>query len=279
MISGLRNIYDEGESRSIINILFKEFLGWSKTRVHLEGDSILATSDEERFMNALDRLVRGCPVQYITGQADFNGLSLTVDQSVLIPRPETAELAGIIEMDLKSFDLQGFSVLDIGTGSGCIPIYLKKRLPLAVINAVDISEEALAVARFNADLLDTEIRFIRADIFNPPESLMNSLFNLIVSNPPYVTLKEKQAMNRNVLEYEPHEALFVPDEDPLLFYRAIAEFAQFSLAQGGLLYLEINETFGPELTELLLDKGFYDPILRKDFRGRDRFIKAVFRSR
>lgn len=273
-LEGLKDMYDVEEINSIIYILFEDFLGWPRTKLHLEPLARLGFAESERFSAALVRLSQGCPVQYITGKADFNELQFEVNPSVLIPRPETAELAALIEQKLKTLDLNGFNAIDLGTGSGCIAIYLKKHFPAISMYGIDYSEDALSTARSNAGLHRTEAGFYLADILQITEPLASIKFNLVVSNPPYVCIKEKDAMMRNVTDYEPHSALFVADEDPLLYYRAIARFAQLCLAQKGLIYVEINEAFGREITEMFNFSGFSGVTLLKDFRGRDRFIRA-----
>ncbi len=277
-LSGLRDLYDADEINSILYILFEDFLGWPKTKLHLEPLTALAESDSHKFYNALSLLAQSCPVQYITGRTNFNGLTIMVNPSVLIPRPETAELAGILAKDLGTCDLKNFTAVDIGTGSGCLAIYIKKQLPAIGMHGTDISEEALLTARANASMNETEIDFFSSDILGTGEAMPGKAYSLIVSNPPYVTMSEKEAMRKNVKEYEPSTALFVPDQDPLLYYKAICRHAQNGLAPNGLLYLEINEAYGNELKQLLDSEGFGDIILLKDFRGRQRFIKAVFRN-
>lgn len=277
-LENLRNLYEPGEINSIIYILFDEFLGWPRTRLHLEPDTIMEGKDAVRFYSALDTLAKGCPVQYVTGHAEFNELRFRVNPAVLIPRPETAELAALIVSEVRN-NLKGpVSALDIGTGSGCIAVYLKKHLPHINMHAIDISLEAIATARSNAALNETEIEFSRADIMDIKLPKGFGSFGLIVSNPPYVTMKEKKLMHPNVRDYEPSAALFVPDSDPLLFYRAIVKFAALSLSSNGLLYLEINEAYGREIRQLLEGSGFNDVRLMADFRGRDRFAAARFRT-
>ncbi|MCX6282596.1 MAG: peptide chain release factor N(5)-glutamine methyltransferase [Bacteroidetes bacterium] len=277
--TGLRDLYSHDETDSIMYILFEDFLGWPKTKLHLDHSARLTESETAWFSNALSQLMESCPVQYVTGKAVFNELNFKVNPSVLIPRPETAELAEIIVRDLKTIDPHGFSALDVGTGSGCLAIYLKKHFPGITMHATDISEEALTVARNNAGLNEVEVSFHLSDILKDSKTLPDVVYNLVVSNPPYVTLKEKVAIRKNVKEYEPHSALFVPDADPLVFYKALMEFAQRGLSVNGLLYLEINESFGTELKEMLHSAGFSPAELLKDFRGKDRFFRAVFKTR
>jgi len=274
----LENLYDAHEINSILYILFEDLLGWPRTKLHLEPGYMPDLNGVMMFRNALDRLKRGCPLQYITGKAFFNELQMKVNASVLIPRPETAEMVKLILQNQTIFENKGFTAIDIGTGSGCIAIYLKKHKPLISMHATDISEDALAVARSNAAAQETEIEFLRSDILSSGHAPACKKFDLIVSNPPYVTMKEMEMMKQNVKDYEPFTALFVPDSDPLKFYRAIAGFATRSLDKDGMLWIEINEAYGNELKELLAASGFSYILLLKDFRSRDRFIRAEFRN-
>ncbi|TFF35685.1 peptide chain release factor N(5)-glutamine methyltransferase [Mucilaginibacter psychrotolerans] len=232
----------------------------------------------ENIGSILAELKTGKPVQYILGSTEFYGLTFLVNPAVLIPRPETEELvewtletvgslqlaAGIEETPLR--------ILDIGTGSGCIAISLKKNLPDAALTALDISADALQTAKQNAVINEVDVEFIQTDILN--QSPLTTHYSLIISNPPYVTLQDKTLMHANVTDFEPHTALFVPEDNPLLFYDAIADFARNNLLPGGLLFFEINEAFGQETVELLANKGFINIELRKDMSGRDRMIKA-----
>jgi len=217
-------------------------------------------------------LKTGKPLQYVLGYTEFYGLRFVVNPATLIPRPETEEL---VEWILNSVDkTKSISILDIGTGSGCIPITLKKNLPHAHISAIDISHEALQTAKINAELNEVEIDFLEADILKDLQPITHNL-QLIVSNPPYVTPTDKTQMHVNVVDFEPHTALFVPQEDPLLFYKAIADFAITNLSTDGLLFLEINESYGQETIELLSSKGLKSIELKKDMSGRDRMIRAT----
>jgi len=225
-----------------------------------------------------EKLIQGIPLQYILGETEFYDLIVKVNPSVLIPRPETEELVdwALITSRIINGETEILKLLDIGTGSGCIAISIKKYIPLADITAIDISEAALNIARQNADLNQVEINFIQDDIFKPTNlELINSKYDLILSNPPYVTEAEKDQMLDNVLNHEPDIALFVPDNDPLVFYRAITDFALVHLKINGFLFLEINEKFGQETLNLLKKKGFKEIELRQDMGGKDRMIKAV----
>jgi len=271
---GLKEMYGQEEINSILYMLFEEFEGWTKTRLHLEPRAIVSAEGIKRFSEALSRLELGCPVQYIIGYAHFNELQIKVNPSVLIPRPETAGMAQLLVQKLGTLDLRDFSAMDMGTGSGCIAIYLKKHLPGISMYATDISESALATARSNAISQDTEVEFSMYDMLRDLRSATDRKFNLIVSNPPYVTIKEKQSMMRNVVDYEPHTALFVFDDDPLLYFRAITRYATSRLQGNGLIWLEINEAYGRDVSRLLSSAGFSDVELLQDFHGRDRFVSA-----
>ena len=275
----LKGLYDVEEINSILYILFEDFRGWPRTKLHTEPGTLIGIEYSAKFMDALERLSNGCPVQYITGKTRFNEIQLIVNPSVLIPRPETAELAMLIVKKTVPLVKNGFSAIDIGTGSGCLAIYLRKHLPLDYMRGTDISEDALKVASSNAAACGLEIDFLRSDILLECDEPVNKKFNLVVSNPPYVTMKERAAMRSNVMDYEPHEALFVPDDAPLKYYKAVAAHAGNCLEEEGVLWFEINEAYGKELMEMLEASGFSDICLLHDFHGRDRFMKAVFRSR
>ena len=233
----------------------------------------LAETDTEFFRNVESKLTAGEPIQYIIGVAWFNGRPLRVDRNVLIPRPETEELCGIIRNDIKDVASGQFSILDIGTGSGCIAIDLKSSFPASRMTTVDISESALSVAKENSEKYGLEIEFRHLDILNPAWSQLGS-FDIIISNPPYVLEREKRNMHSNVLDFEPASALFVPDEDPLVFYDAIVKFSATHLNNSGRLYFEINEKFGDELCNLLATNGFINVSLLNDINEKPRFIRA-----
>jgi release factor glutamine methyltransferase len=222
-------------------------------------------------MQALDRLQQHCPIQYVLGEASFYGLLFKLNESVLIPRPETEELVDWICKDYKASHRQ-ISILDIGTGSGAIAISLAKHLLSASITAIDISPGALNVAQANANFHNVAVRFYEEDIFSPSSKLTSQTFDLIVSNPPYVRESEKVFMDLNVLNYEPAAALFVPDDDPLKYYKAIAEFASGYLTSSGSIYLEVNEGLVDE-TSALFQKEIYSAISRKDINEKNRMLK------
>jgi release factor glutamine methyltransferase len=277
MFDTLLTIYDQQEINSIKYLVLSDISNLSKAQLRAFQDKELSEDAVQNLKNIIARLQTGEPVQYILGHTEFYGLPFKVNLSVLIPRPETEELVEWVlvesqKLKVKSQNID--SVLDIGTGSGCIPITLKKHLPQTQVSGLDISPAALQTARQNAQLNDVEVAFIEADILNPSTAIRNTQYAIIISNPPYVTEYEKQDMHQNVLNHEPHTALFVPDADPLLFYRAIADFAVEHLQPNGLLFFEINENLGKETVELLAAKGFKDIELRQDMRGMDRMIRA-----
>jgi release factor glutamine methyltransferase len=275
----LKSLYDTREIDSLCNIALAEVADISSAQIKAFPEMELTGAQSEEIDKLLIRLKTGEPLQYIIGHTEFYGLQFKVNPSVLIPRPETEEL---VEWALASWpsrvssgQLSTGNILDIGTGSGCIAISLKKNLPKARVSAIDISPEALQTAKENAELNDVEVNFMEADILNIKSKIENQTFEIIISNPPYVTLEDKEQMHSNVTDFEPHTALFVPENDPLIFYKAIADFAATHLENGGLLFLEINESYGEQTVELLKDKLFNNIELRKDMSGRDRMIKAI----
>ena len=263
--SELKEVYHSDEIRNLLRNIFEEYLGWDLTTWLLSKQKTINQSDLLKINFAIKDLKRHRPIQYIIGKADFCGMSLKVNENVLIPRPETE---GIVELAIAHCHSPR-RILDLGTGSGCIAIALAKVFPNAEITAVDISGKALEVARQNTWNQGVGIEFVQADILN--DNLDNlRQFDLIISNPPYVRELEKAQMQPNVLDYEPHTALFVPDNDPLLFYRRIAEIARKLLVANGLLIVEINENLGEETARLMRAKGF-ETSLHNDFKGKTRF--------
>jgi release factor glutamine methyltransferase len=259
--------------------LVNHTLHFSKIEVALHPNFEIKNDAMEYFKNALAELKAEKPIQYIIGSTEFYGLPLTVNENTLIPRPETEELVEWIIKDVQNANHQPTTILDIGTGSGCIAISLAKNLPSVEVYALDISEKALQVAKQNAKRNEITIHFIKADILSP-DAILNTAkglhFDIIVSNPPYVRNLEKVEIKKNVLDHEPHTALFVDDKDPLLFYEAIADFAQKNLKKEGKLYVETNQYLGKETISLFQNKGFKNIELRKDLFGNNRMIKASF---
>jgi release factor glutamine methyltransferase len=234
-------------------------------------DEILSQFIKDKVDMILKRLVNHEPIQYIFNEAYFQGLTLKVTPDTLIPRPETEELIDIIVKENNQSDLH---VLDIGTGSGAIAIALAKSLKFPIVDAIDISQKAINIAQENAKAHKVKINFFIRDILSA-EIPTNSVYDIIVSNPPYITLREKDSMEPNVLDYEPHTALFVPDNDPLMFYRAITHYAVYALNPGGRIYFEINSLYGKETAKLLSDNNFIDVDIIKDMYGLDRFVSAA----
>ena len=264
----LTAVYDESEARAVAGLVMEMHFGLTMADV-LCG----RLPSCEELLDIQRRLLAGEPVQYVLSKAEFGGRSFQVSPSVLIPRPETYELCQWCLPQMPE-EWQG-RVLDIGTGSGCIACTLASELPQAAVTAWDISEEALAVARENAKSTNVNVSFKRMDVLNVPLSACNEKWDIIVSNPPYICEQEKAVMERNVLEYEPHTALFVPDNDPLLFYRAISDYAWQTLLSGGILYFEINPLYDKDLERLLCDRGFMAVSSREDQFGKTRFTKAI----
>lgn len=268
----LEKEYPKEEVQSFFNLLTEAFLKMSRLEVALDPEKELSEAEVSKLRNALQRLQKHEPIQYIIGETEFYGLLFKVNPAVLIPRPETEELVQWIMDDASKNEKRDLTILDIGTGTGCIAISLARNLPDARVSAVDISEGALSTAKENAKLNGVEITFLQKDILNTDS--LEKKFDVIVSNPPYVRNLEKQDMQRNVLEFEPEKALYVRDEDPLIFYRKISELAKDALHPEGALYFEINQYLGAE-TEAILKKKNFQTQLKKDIFGVDRMLKGV----
>lgn len=271
IIAELQVLYPDGELRMFARMLFEAFLGWDTTTLLLNKESTINQSDLLKFHWAVEDLKRYRPIQHIMGYTEFCGLRIAVNKDVLIPRPETEEIVNHI-IERKQGE-NGLNILDICTGSGCIALAFQYLIPNSTVLGVDISSQALTMARSNAERLRLDTRFIECDILTEQLSLPITQFDIIISNPPYICQKERVDMQSNVLDYEPELALFVPDNDPLLFYRSIARQAQRLLAQKGLLVFEINEHLGTETCAMLQAMGYQTDLL-KDFRNKDRCIIA-----
>jgi release factor glutamine methyltransferase len=271
----LKDFYDLKEINSFIYILFEKYCGINKMKFLSEPNQTVSESELLKINFAVKDLKSYKPIQYIIGNTEFFGLNFLVNSSVLIPRQETEELVNWIISDNKNTKAK-LNVLDIGTGSGCIAIALSKSIPDSTVTAIDISEKAIQTAKRNAELNTVEISFVEADILNFSDYFslkeISEKFDIIVSNPPYVTLSDKKQMKANVIEYEPNIALFVEDEDPLIFYSAILDFASGNLTDKGKLFFEINESLGKETLRLIEEKGFSKYILKKDINNKDRMI-------
>lgn len=270
----LSALYATDEADAITSLVLSELIQTNKAKLKAFPELEIPENINLQLTEILSRLETGEPVQYILGETEFYGLPFKVSQAVLIPRPETEELVQWILDTAKQ--TQVTTILDIGTGSGCIAISLKKHLPNVQVYAMDISAAALNVAKQNAVLNDAEVHFIFDDILNPTEQLPQ--FDIIVSNPPYVTLIDKEQMHQNVTDFEPHTALFVPQDDPLIFYRAITQFAVKQLKPGGYLFFEINENYGKQTIDLINSNQFKNSELRKDLTERNRMTKAQLRG-
>lgn len=262
--------YSQGEINSIIKIIFDKLKNYSHVDIIMRKDEVLCDHTKREIDDILKRLLNREPIQYIFNEAYFQGFTLNVTQDTLIPRPETEELVDIIVKENKGCNLH---VLDIGTGSGAIAIALAKSLRFPIVDATDISDKAIEIAKSNAKRLNVDINFSIEDILTATPT-HNDIYDIIVSNPPYIANSERDSMEKNVLDYEPHSALFVPDNDVLLFYRAITEYAVKTLKPGGRIYFEINSRFGKETTLLLSQYGFMDIAIIKDMYGLDRFAVA-----
>lgn len=266
----LSDVFPQTEIQSFFNILVEFKLHLSRIELALQHNFELNDDDFLFLQNVLSELKYQIPIQYIIGETEFYGLPFKVDKNVLIPRPETEELVEWIVQNHKN--QHNIKILDIGSGSGCIAISLAKNLPKAKVSAIDISAEALNVAKNNAALNQVNVNFINSDILTIAK--LPDVFDIIVSNPPYVRELEKDQMQQNVLANEPHIALFVKNENPLLFYDKIAELAKNHLTENGVLYFEINQYLGNETVELLKTKGFKNIEVKKDIYGVDRMVKC-----
>ena len=266
---GLANTYTDSEISALTRIIATELLGVAQMAFYLKDDITLTTEQQALLDNAIERLKKQEPIQYILGYSDFCGLRFKVTPATLIPRPETSELVEWIVSEATGDE----SILDIGTGSGCIAVSLASKMTQSTVTAWDISNDALAVATENSKANGCAVAFEQVDILAYQPT--GEQFDIIVSNPPYIKENEKEAMHSNVLDWEPHTALFVPDSDPLLFYRIIAEKGLTLLKPGGRLYFEINRAHGKETMEMLAALGYTAIELRKDFAENDRMIRAV----
>lgn len=268
----LSTLYEEGEASTISDWLIEHLTGSKKTERINQSKKELSQEQEELLGSYLIRLKENEPIQYVLNEAWFCGLRFYVDKHVLIPRPETEELVEWIITGCR-FPIDQLSILDIGSGSGCIPIALKRRLGKADVWSCDVSKDALLVAEKNAKNLGVEVNFMQLDFLDPTQRENLPAFDIIVSNPPYITHRERYGMRANVLEYEPAKALFVPDNDPLVFYKAIADFGKKHLKPNGSIYVEINESLG-ELTGELFKQNEFKAELKKDISGKDRMIRV-----
>ena len=266
----LQGIYPPEEVRALSMLICCEMLGLDALDIYMGKDIILSESKQRELENIIFRLQKNEPIQYIQGYAEFAGRKFKVAPGVLVPRPETVELVSLIIKENPKVQ----RILDIGTGSGCIAISLAKDLPSAQVDAWDISEEALAIAKVNNEVLEAEVAFKRRDVFTDDEK-EDLIYDVIVSNPPYITDSEKCGMDANVLDWEPAQALFVPDDDPLRFYRRIAVLGRSLLMSGGKLYFEINQAYGQQTADMLRMNQYQEVRVMKDIFGKDRIVTAI----
>lgn len=271
--NSLKDLYPPSEIKAFTRLIMERVCDIQPHQILLCKDKELSAKEKEQIHNIVHRLKKHEPIQYIFGKTDFYGFEFIVNPSVLIPRPETEEL---VEMIVHDYAGKQVDILDIGTGSGCIAVTLKKLLKDAEVSAIDVSPEALKVAERNAMINRVNIFFYERNILDPFKTgdSLEEEFDIIVSNPPYVMEKEKAEMEKNVLDYEPSLALFVPDNDPLVYYRSITLFAEQKLKKKGYLYFEVNAKLGNKVAELLRVLEFKNVELIQDLSGNDRFVKA-----
>ena len=264
----LSAVYSAREIDRFMVLAFQKLMGWNKLDISMNKQLVLEEDQCAQFSNVLERLINLEPIQYILGITFFYELDLKVSSAVLIPRPETEELVDLVLKHVKAHD----KLLDIGTGSGCIALALKSKMNSVQAKGIDVSEEALQIARWNADHHGLELELEKIDILEEDQI---GKWNCIVSNPPYIAKNESLVMEKNVLDHEPATALFVPDDDPLIFYQRIAELASINLEPKGLLFFEIHEEKGEEIVKLLASLGFVNIEVKKDMQGKDRMVKAA----
>lgn len=275
MLHRLLEVYPEGEARALVRYVLEVRYNISIPDIYMGKDRHFSEEERAELDFIVERLLHQEPVQYILGQADFHGLTFHVAPGVLIPRPETEELVDWVLEELGR--LKNATVLDVGTGSGCIAVSLAKTCPGAKVSALDVSPAALEIAHANAQAIGVEVNMLCGDILHPDgnDVLSKSSWDIIVSNPPYICDSEAMEMSKNVLGFEPHEALFVPDDNPLLFYKAIADYSIRKLNPEGKLFVEINRAYADEVMMLFSDTGFVDVELKKDMYDNNRMVKCI----
>lgn len=271
VLQKLKTKFSSGEAENITAMMFEKIAGISKTDLIKVKNLEINQPTIKQLEESVDKLFLDVPIQYILGEAWFYGNKFLVNPSVLIPRPETEELVELVLKELKSDANK--SILDIGSGSGCIPITIKKKFNQAKVTSVDISEDALEIAKQNATIIGTFINFQKLDFLERENWQLLGAFDIIVSNPPYIPFSEKESLDKNVRDYEPETALFV--DEPLIFYRAIADFATTNLLKEGKIFMEVHENFSHSVSEHFVQKGFITNVL-KDIYGKDRFVVAQF---
>jgi len=271
LLKELDKIYREPETSSLINIIIKTVTGVSKLHQLYNSDEPVSKLQVERIIEISNELKTGKPVQYILGETDFYGCKIRLNSETLIPRQETEELVHLIISENRNY--RG-NIIDLGSGSGCIAIALAANIPGSSVTGIDISENAVSMAGENALLNGVNVSFLKSDIFTLNNKTVGKA-GIIVSNPPYVRDSEKKSMNRNVLDFEPHRALFVPDSNPMMFYSAILKASETILLPGGRLYFEINEVMGSSMIELLGSAGYRGINVIKDINNKDRIVKGI----
>jgi release factor glutamine methyltransferase len=271
----LYEVYDTREAANIADMVIEHVTGQRKIERIVYKDIPVNQSQQEQLYEIAAALQDHKPIQYVLGYTWFMNMKLLVKEHVLIPRPETEELVAWIIEDIHKLENKEISLLDIGTGSGCIPIAIRKKIPEVAVSAIDISRDALSLATLNSIEQKVLVDFLYTNFLDEAECNHLGRYNTIVSNPPYIKRSEESSMRENVLKYEPKVALFVPDEDALVFYKAIAKFSNQHLKENGTVYVEINEALGEEVVKLFKNYGFAEVTLRKDMQGKDRMVKAT----
>lgn len=274
LLAQLYEIYDNREAANIADMAIEHVTGQRKIERIMYKDLPVNKEQQKQLEKIARQLLTHRPVQYVLAEAWFMGMKLIVNEHVLIPRPETEELVQWMTDDIRKSGNKEVSVIDIGTGSGCIPTVVKKKIPQATVSAIDVSENALQVAKLNAIEQKADVDFFQLDFLNEEEWKQLGKYDIIVSNPPYVKQSEEPPMRDNVLKFEPHLALFVPNENALIFYEAIAKFSREHLKPEGNVYVEINETLGEEVIEVFKKFAFENVVLKKDLQGKNRVVKA-----
>lgn len=270
--SRLTSALGKNEGEAAARIIFEDVAGYDRNYIFMNGDREILDFMQAKIAAVTDRVVSGEPVQYAVGKARFMGNDFEVSAAVLIPRPETA---GLVDMIVSAYASRtDLRILDVGTGSGCIALSLARALPFAQVTGVDISADALNVARDNAESLHVDARFMQLDILDAPAPSAPE-YDIVVSNPPYICRSEAAEMDRRVLDYEPRQALFVPDDNPLEFYKAICAYACKALVPGGTIWFEINSRFPDEMRSLLVNSGFDNVQILRDYRGLYRYATAT----
>ena len=271
----LQSIYNLNEATIITDWVLESLAGIKRFDVVKGPENLLPDTITQKLKLALKELLQHKPVQYVTGEAWFYNMKLKVDKSVLIPRPETEELVKLVLDTVKDAVILAPSIIDIGTGSGCIAIAVKKNLSAASVTAIDVSENASAIAKDNSAVQQTEIQFLKVDFLEESQWASLPRYDVIVSNPPYIPMDEKEKLDKNVTGFEPHQALFVPDRSPLLFYKKIAAFASAHLNPKGKIFMEVHENFAKETAALFI-QNFSEAIIKKDIFGKERMVMVTY---